>query len=349
MIYETSIRTAIARSFGPTLVVLVTIAMTMILIRTLGQASIGKVNPTEVGYIMAFGVMGQLPTILSLSLYISVVATVYRMYMDSEMIIWQLNGKTVFDLAKQMFIFAWPILLIIFLMATLGWPWMNQQAEIMKTRFENRNTIARVSPGSFQESADGKRVFFVDKNLIDTKSQNVFISQTDKNKQAMTSAQLGYVGKEGGEEYLMLESGQRIEIAVPDEDELKLVEFKTYGTQIQTDEVIKKSVTPRTISSIQLAINTNSANQAELTWRLGIFFASINYILMGLALTSPNPRVGHGGNFVMAILFFVFYNNMINVGQNWISSNMVDWMVCLLALHGSIFVLAMVLLRHRQQ
>jgi lipopolysaccharide export system permease protein len=349
MIYETSTRTAIARSFGPTLVVLVTIAMTMILIRTLGQASIGKVNPTEVGYIMAFGVMGQLPTILSLSLYISVVATVYRMFMDSEMIIWQLNGKTVFDLAKQMFIFAWPILLIIFLMATLGWPWMNQQAEIMKTRFENRNTIARVSPGSFQESADGKRVFFVDKNLVDTKSQNVFISQTDKNKQAMTSAQFGFVGKEGGEEYLILENGQRIEIAVPDEGELKLVEFRTYGTQIPHDEVNKKSTTPRALNSADLLLNPIPSNLAELSWRLGVFLAAFNYILMGLALTSPNPRLGRGGNFVMAILFFVFYNNMINVGQNWVSSSMVNWLTYLLALHGSIFVFAMLLLYRKQQ
>jgi lipopolysaccharide export system permease protein len=35
------------------LVVLVTIVMTMVLIRILGQASAGKVNPTEIGLIVA--------------------------------------------------------------------------------------------------------------------------------------------------------------------------------------------------------------------------------------------------------------------------------------------------------
>lgn len=349
MIYETHTRKALGSSFGPTLVVLLSIAMTMILVRTLGQASIGRVNPSEVGFIMGFGMIGQLPTILSLSLYISVVASVYRMFMDSEMIIWQLNGKTLFDLAKQIYIFSWPILLVIFLMAMLAWPWMNQQVDTMKNRFENRNIISRVSPGSYEESADGKRVFFIDKNLIEKKSQNVFISQTENNKQVMTSAQFGFISKDGSEEYLILEIGQQIELPVQSADDLKLVDFQTYGTQIPKDEVIKKSTSPRAISSIELILNATPANQAELTWRLGVFFAAFNYVLLGLALTSPNPRLGRGGNFVMSILFFVFYNNMINVGQNWVASSMVNWLAYMIALHGSILVLAIAILYRRQQ
>lgn len=348
MIYETSTRSALAKSFGPTLIVLATIGMTTVLIRTLGQASIGKINLTEVGYIMAFSVMGQLPTILSLSLYIAVVATIYRMYMDSEMIIWQMNGKTFYDLTKQIFIFAWPLLLLIFLLSTLAWPWMNQQTEILKTRFENRSSIARVSPGSFQESANGNRVFFVDKNSVDNKSQNVFISSSEKDKQNMTSAKLGYVGTKDDEKFLILEIGQRIETSLTDND-IKLVEFKSYGTKITSEDVTKKPISPRAVSTSELIIQASPVNLGELTWRLGIFLAAINYIVMAVAMTSPSPRLGRGGNFMMAILFFVFYNNMINVGQSWVSTGKVHWLAYLATLHVSVFMIGTSILYMRRR
>jgi lipopolysaccharide export system permease protein len=171
--------------------------------------------------------------------------------MDSEMIIWQLNGKTFFDLTKQLFIFAWPLLLIILLMSTLAWPWMNQQTEILKARFENRSTIARVAPGSFQESANGNRVFFVDKNSVDNKSQNVFISSTENNKQNMTSAKFGFVDNHDGEKFLILEQGQRVETSLLDND-IKLFEYKTYGTKITSEEVVKKAAGPRSTLTIEL-------------------------------------------------------------------------------------------------
>lgn len=348
MIYETSTRTALAKSFGPTLIILATIGMTTVLIRTLGQASIGKINPTEVGYIMAFSVTGQLPTILSLSLYIAVVATLYRMYMDSEMIIWQLNGKTFYDLTKQLFIFAWPILVIILLLATLAWPWMNQQTDLLKSRFENRSSIARVAPGTFQESANGSRVFFIDKNSVDNKSQNVFISSSEKDKQNMTSAKFGFVDNFDGEKFLMLEFGQRIETSLTDND-IKVMEYKSYGAKIAPEEAIKKSTGPRSLSTLELFNLPSLGNLGELTWRFGIFFAAINYILMAVAMTSPNPRLGRGGNFMMAILFFVFYNNMINVGQSWVSTGKVNWLICMTALHMSIFAMATSILYFRRR
>ncbi|MBU3646917.1 MAG: LPS export ABC transporter permease LptF, partial [Limnohabitans sp.] len=54
MLFHSSIRKELARSFGATLIVLVTIVMTMMLIRTLGQASSGSVNPTEISLVMGY-------------------------------------------------------------------------------------------------------------------------------------------------------------------------------------------------------------------------------------------------------------------------------------------------------
>jgi lipopolysaccharide export system permease protein len=93
MLFHSSIRKELARSFGATLVVLVTVVMTMMLIRSLGLASRGSVNPSEVMMVMGYSVLGHLPTILTLSLFIAIVATLSRMYADSEMVIWFSTGR----------------------------------------------------------------------------------------------------------------------------------------------------------------------------------------------------------------------------------------------------------------
>ena len=54
MLFASSLRKELGRSFGATLVVLVTIVMTVMLIRTLGQATIGRVDPSEVLLVMGF-------------------------------------------------------------------------------------------------------------------------------------------------------------------------------------------------------------------------------------------------------------------------------------------------------
>jgi lipopolysaccharide export system permease protein len=93
MLFHSSIRKELARTFGATLVVLITIVMTIILIRTLGQASRGVVNPSEVMMVMGFSVLGYLPVLLTLSLFIAIVGTLSRMYAESEMVIWHSSGR----------------------------------------------------------------------------------------------------------------------------------------------------------------------------------------------------------------------------------------------------------------
>ena len=63
MLFHSSLRKELARSFGASLVVLVTIVMTMTLIRTLSLATRGFVNPQEVMMVMGYTVLGYLPPI----------------------------------------------------------------------------------------------------------------------------------------------------------------------------------------------------------------------------------------------------------------------------------------------
>ena len=163
MLFHSSVRKELSRTFGATLVVLITVVMTMMLIRVLFLANRGRVNPTDVLLIMGYFVLGHLPTILTLCLFIAIVVALSRMHSDSEMVIWNASGRGLTGFISPLVGFAWPICVAIAVLALFVWPWSNEQAQNMRTKFEQRSDLDRITPGTFQESANGSRVFFIDK------------------------------------------------------------------------------------------------------------------------------------------------------------------------------------------
>jgi lipopolysaccharide export system permease protein len=179
MLFHSSIRKELARSFGATLVVLVTVVMTMTLIRTLGEAGRGVFNPADVMIIMGYTVLSDMPvTILSLCLFLAVLSVLTRMFRDSEMVIWFGSGRGSDLIAdRPLFRFAWPILVVITALAFLILPWALGRIEDMRDRYEKRGDISRIQPGQFQESANGERVFFIEKDASGKLAgNNVFIA-----------------------------------------------------------------------------------------------------------------------------------------------------------------------------
>ena len=340
MLFHSSLRKELARSFGATLIVLVTIVMTMMLIRTLGQASQGSVNPSEVGLVMGFTMLGHLPTVLTMSLFIASVGTLSRMYLESEMVIWLASGRGLRSFLKPMLHFAWPMLLVVSLLVLVVWPWSNQQISELKERFERRGDLERVSPGQFQESASGSRVFFVDKDSVENKQgKNVFISSSDHGKQAMTSSKGGHIELVNDERFLILNVGQRVEQTIGEND-LKVSEFKIYGARIGQDVKAAAEPPPKATHTLRLIQNPTPNNLGELAWRLGLALAAVNLMVIALAVTSANPRVGRGGNLALALFIFVVYYNFINLGQSWISAGKLQLLPFLLVLHGGVLLLA---------
>jgi len=349
MLFHSSIRKELARSFGATLVALITIVMTMMLIRTLGQASKGSVNPSDVMLVMGYTVLGYLPTILTLSLFIAVVASLSRMYRDSEMVIWFGAGRGLGFLLTPLFRFAWPVLLVVAALAVFVWPWTNQRIQDMKDRYEQRGDLERITPGQFQESASGTRVFFIDKDSPDKRTgNNVFISAVDHGKEAVTSARSARVDTVGDGRFLMLSNGQRLESNIG-QAELKVSEFEEYGTRIGTQTLNSSdTVPPRALPTMALLREPTPVNQGEFGWRIGLAFASMNFVILGLALANGNPRSTRGGGLMFALFAFVIYFNLLNVGQSWVGSGKLPFGPFTVGLHGGVFLLSVgwLLARH---
>ena len=342
MIFHSSIRQELARSFSATLIVLATVVMTMMLIRTLGQASRGNFNPSDVMLVMGYTVLAYMPTILTMSLFISIIATLSRMYRDSEMVIWFSSGRGLSAWLAPLFRFAWPIWLVVTALALLVLPWSNQQIENMKDQYAKRGDIERVKPGLFQESASGKRVFFVEKDSTGLQSgNNVFVATNENGKETITSARSGRIQRVGPDQFLILGKGQRLESVIGKAD-LRISEFEEYGVKVGVDIPDGSAyVAVKTRPTQELVKNPTLPNQAELSWRFGLILASINLVLISIAVSSVNPRVGRSANLVLALFVFVVYYNLLNLGQSWVGSGRIELGGFLLALHGGVLVLGM--------
>jgi lipopolysaccharide export system permease protein len=348
MLFHSSLRKELARSFGASLVVLVTIVMTMTLIRTLSQATRGFVNPQEVMMVMGYTVLGYLPPILTLCLFIAIVGTLSRMYRDSEMVIWFAAGRGLSAFLGPLFRFAWPVLFVVAALALVVWPWSNQQTQELKDRYGKRGDLERVAPGQFQESASGKRVFFLDKDTPDNKSgKNIFISTNDGGKETVTSARSGRVEGTGDDQFLVLSNGQRLESSREPsrQAQVKISEFQEMANRIGPNDFTASDIAPaKTRSTFALMMEPTLPNLGELAWRLGLALAAVNFVVIAITVSSANPRAGRSGNLVFALFAFVVYYNLLNLGQSWVSGGQVGFFVLLLTLHGTVMLAALLTL-----
>jgi len=341
MLFHSSLRKELSRSFGATLIVLVTVVMTMTLIRTLGLASRGSFNPSDVFLVMGYTVLAYLPTLLTLGLFIAIISTLTRMFVDSEMVIWQSSGRGLFSLVKPLLRFSWPVFAVVAGLALLILPWTNLRVEELKNQYQQRGDLDRVEPGRFQESADGSRVFFVEKEVSGNQAgANVFIATTDKGKESVTSARSGRVENLPDGRFLKLNNGQRLE-RTPGSQEIKLIEFEQYAIQIGQEALEEMNFVPvKTRTTAELFNDLTPVHWGEVSWRLGLILASFNFVIIGITVSSVNPRMGRGSNLVFALFTFVLYYNLLNFGQNMISSGKFSFVPVMLGLHGGVFVLA---------
>ena len=342
MLFHSSLRRELARSFGAALVVLVTIVMTMTLVRTLSLASRGSVSPEDIMMVMGYTMIGYMPPLLTLSLFIAIVGTLSRMCRDSETVIWFSAGRGISAFVAPLFRFAWPILLVVTALALVVWPWANGQTQELKDRYGKRGDLERVAPGQFQESASGTRVFFLDKDTPDNKSgKNIFISTNEHGRESVTSARSGRIVTIGNSQFLELGNGQRMEEPTTGPKEIRISDFEDYLARVGASEAAAPdSVPPKAKSSLALALEPTPINLGELGWRLGLAFATVNFIVIAVIVSNVNPRAGRSGNLVFALFAFIVYYNLINITQSWVSTGKVGFGQSMLLLHGGVFLLA---------
>lgn len=346
MIFQRAAQREFAQTAIAVFVALFAILLTTQLIRLLGKAATGSTASEAVAALLGFAALNYLPVLLSLTLFVSILLSLSRVYRDSEMAIWFSSGVSLMAWMKPVLRFALPVVLAIAVLALFLSPWaLNKRAEYQQ-RMDQRDDVARVTPGAFNESSRGDRVFFVE-SVPDATGQdrvrNIFINSMQHGKLGVIAAAQGHTEvAENGDRFIVLTNGRRYE-GIAGSAEYRVMEFDSYAMRIETFEGSGAEKTARSLSTWELLQEPTDLNKGELLWRIGIPLAALLLALLAIPLSFVNPRAGRTNNLIFALLTFMIYSNLLSVSQAWVAQGRLSFAVGVWAVHALMLVVLLLM------
>jgi lipopolysaccharide export system permease protein len=335
MIFRNALLRELAIVSVATFIVLLSIVITMLLVRLLGQAASGVITTAGVAALMGFAILNYMPVLFSLTLFISVLMVLTRSYRDSEMVVWFSCGVSITEWIRPVLTFAVPVVLIIAILSLVLSPWSVTNSEKLRRQMDSRDDVSAVAPGVFRESRQAQRVYFVEEvsgaaNLV----VNVFVSSVQHGKQGVMVAARGFQETaENGDRFLVLQNGRRYE-GEPGSAEYKIYEFQRYAMRVDAfDGRAQRAPTTKSMDTIDLLRDPSPPNLAELSWRIGLPASALILTLLAIPLSFVNPRAGRSMNLVLALLIYMAYNNLLSIIQAAIAQSRVSLAVGLLGVH----------------
>ena len=352
MIFNQALRRELSFTTGGVFLVLVTIMVTTLVIRILGYAANGAVNPEDALVLIALATLGYLAVLLTVSLFVATLIVLVRWYKDSEMIVWFASGLSITNLIRPILQFAAPLIIIIALLALFVWPWANRESTLISQRFQQRDDVSMVSAGQFKESAKAERVFFIEELDIDkSEVKNIFVADSKNGRLSVAVSSTGFIqNSEGGEKSIVLHNGRRYE-GQPTQPDFRILEFDEYSTKIRSKEALAPAPRDRekTISELMNDSSPDvvNPNRAELLWRIGLPLMALGLVLIAIPLAYVNPRLGNYTSMFYAVLIYLIYSNLLNLTQNFVSQGKVSIFVGIWPIHVLAFLIAFALIRNR--
>ncbi|MGA8862557.1 MAG: LPS export ABC transporter permease LptF [Gallionella sp.] len=318
------------------------------LIRLLSEAVSGVIAVDGVMALLGFSAMNYLPVLLSISLFISVLLTLSRCYRDSEMVVWFCSGIGLTRWIRPVLWYALPVVGLIALLSLVLSPWSLRKAEEFKTKLESRDDVTAATPGLFRESRQADRVYFIDN--VDAGSNrvgNIFVQSEQNGKLGTMVAKQGLQETfPNGDRFLVLLNGTRYE-GTPGRRDYRIVEFERYAMRIDAAPVKQAEPQVRSMTTLELWRNPTTWNLSELEWRIGLPISAAILALLAIPLGYVNPRAGRSLNLILAIVLYMFYNNMISVTNTWVGQGKLSPGIGLWAIHV-LMVAVTVLMFHRR-
>ena len=352
MIFKQALRRELSFTTGGVFLVLVTIMITTLVIRILGFAANGSVNPKDALVLITLATLGYMAVLLTVSLFVAVLIVLVRWYKDSEMIVWFASGLSITNLINPILRFATPLIIIITLLALFVWPWANRESTLISQRFQQRDDVSMVTAGQFKESAKAERVFFIEELDVDkSEIKNIFVADSKNGRLNIAVASTGFIqNSEGGEKSIVLNHGRRYE-GQPTQPDFRILEFDEYATKIRNKEVLDPAPRDREKTIQELLNQSNpeliNANHGELLWRIGLPLMALGLVLMAIPLAYVNPRLGNYTAMFYAVLIYLIYSNLLNLAQNFVSQGKMNVFIAAWPIHLLAILIAVVLIRNR--
>ncbi len=341
MIFQRAIRRELRNTVGAVFTTLFTIVITVMLIRILGDAAGGRVASGDVVALLGFAALIYLPVILSLTAFVSVLLVVARSYQDSEMIVWFASGLSLMRWIRPVMAIGIPIVLLTASLSLWLTPWASRLSAEYKETFKNREDISRISPGKFQESASGDRIFFVEGLSSDTRNvENIFVSQSRDKNNSVVVAQVGSINVDArGDKLLELRNGHRYD-GTPGTPDFQTMDFGRYVIVISgSNREIEDNKSSRVLPTAALIAAPVPSNMAELLWRISLPIMCLLQMLLAIPLGFVNPRRGRTLNLMIALVLAISYLNSLGIVQAAVGQGRLSFGAAWWPLHLAAFLI----------
>lgn len=317
--------------------------------RFLAQAAAGQLPREFLLNIVVLSSLQYLTILIPVSLLLAIMLALGRMYRDQEIAAMTGCGVGPWTLYRP---FLTLTVCLAVLTAALSFqigPWAGRQADRL---FKDAQRLIQFTPfeeGRFKELAGGRAVFYAaqvarDNGALDT----VFARIDDPKGPVLVTAQHGAqaLDTRTGERVLTLDKGYRFAGSAGRAD-FDILKFESFTTRVAPPPLPYLSG-KRKIRETSLLIGSDDPeDRAELQWRIA---APLTVLLLGLAavpLSHTSPRSGRYGKLVFGILAYLFYSNLLALGQAWIIKGYIQPVVGLWWVHGLAAMLTVWLISHR--
>ncbi len=335
MIFSRALYRELASAAGATFTVLFSVCITWTLIAILGRAAGGRVASGDVVALIAFQSLNYLPTVLTLTSFISVLVVLTRTYRDSEMVVWFASGQSLLKWIRPVLVFGIPMVLLVAVLSLFVTPWAKMKSTEFVQRFEKREDLKRVAPGQFRESSSADRVFFVEGSASgSTVVQNVFVNSLQGASNSVVVAKEGVIEPDGkGGQFLVLKNGRRYQ-GVPGQADYQSMEFERYSMRVATKVPVLGTDVPLDAQSTAMLLAVkNQYTQSELLSRLSSPIVCLVLVLLAIPLGFVNPRAGSSANLILALLIFFTYNNLVKMVEAAVKKDKLDFALAWWPLH----------------
>ena len=313
-------------------------------------ASKGVLPNDAITIILGFNMIRFLPMLLSLSLFLAILLTLSRWYRDSEMVVWFSSGLSINSWIRPILTFTIPVVILISFLSLFVTPWAFHKVEDYLLQLESRDDLATINPGVFKESAHADRVFFVESfDELGNVVKNIFVQSIQHQKLGIVvAAQGSRINEKNGDQFLLMENGRRYQ-GERGTAEYSTTEFEKYAIRVEAVEAKRDAPSSQSISSGELIQDSNNSNIAELQWRLAMPISALILALMAIPLSALDPRAGRSANFILALVFYILYINLLSIVQAWIAQGKIHSILGLWPIHVLFAILAVYMFYRRTQ
>jgi lipopolysaccharide export system permease protein len=325
MILDRYIRREVVKPTVAICTVLVFIFGCYIAARYLEDAVNGQMPGGTVVLLILLRIAIALEVLLPMTLYLSVIIALGRLYGDSEMIAMVACGVPMARILRSILLLAVVAGGIVACFSLYIRPWSWERFYALKARALVNFDMTRMRGGNFYETENGDRVIFADQ--VDgqkNRARRVFIqTRRDREIQIIFAREARQqTDRKTGQPVLEFQDGFFYEFSRV-KNQGRIMEFGTSMIHLETRRA-RRDFKVKAANTAGLARSDDLEEIAERQWRFAAPISTVLLALLGALLARSAPRQGKYAKMPAAVVVFAVYYNFSAIVKKWVGQGVID-------------------------